>query len=179
MQYKINKTNYCTFEVYKDNKLDGRSYFIPYPSKKDADAVTPKEKRYKSPKVICLNGMWDFKFYPLPKELPDVLDTDKTEFDKLDVPSCWQFRGYCKPFYVNVRYQFPLKPPHIPMEEEVGKCFSWIGVDQKVSLRFKKPKDEYNYVGVYRHYFHVEDAKKNHVISFLGVASCMDLFKTS
>ena len=176
MQYKINKTNYCTFEVYKDNKLDGRSYFIPYPSKKDADAVTPKEKRYKSPKVICLNGMWDFKFYPLPKELPDVLDTDKTEFDKLDVPSCWQFRGYCKPFYVNVRYQFPLKPPHIPMEEEVGKCFSWIGVDQKVSLRFRKPKDEYNYVGVYRHYFHVEDAKKNHVLSFLGAASCMDLY---
>ena len=57
MQYKINKTNYCTFEVYKDNKLDGRSYFIPYPSKKSADEVSPKEKRYKSPKVICLNGL--------------------------------------------------------------------------------------------------------------------------
>ncbi len=176
MQYKINKTNYASFALFKENKLDGRSYFIPYPTKAAADKVSLKEKRYKSPKVICLNGNWDFKFYPLPKELPDVLDTDKVQFDKIDVPSCWQFRGYDKPFYVNIRYQFPFKPPLIPTEEEVGTCFSWIGVDQKISPRWKKPKDQYNFVGVYRHHFDVEDVNDSHILSFLGVASCMDLY---
>ena len=176
MKYQINKTNYHTFNIFGNNKLRGRSYFIPYPSKKEADAVTLKEKRYKSSKVICLNGEWDFKFYPRPKELPDILDTDNIAFDKIDVPSCWQFRGYYHPFYVNVRYQFPLRPPYIPEEEDVGRCFSWLGVDQKLSLRFKKPKDEYNFVGVYRHHFDIKDVSKNYVISFLGVCSCIDLY---
>ena len=176
MRYVINKSNYAKFSVFEDNKLAGRSYFIPYPDRKQADAVSLKEKRYKSPKVICLNGEWDFRFYPLPRELPDVLDTDDMRFEKIDVPSCWQFRGYARPFYVNVRYQFPFRPPFIPKERRAGTAFSWIGMDQKVSLRFRKPKDEYNFVGVYRHYFDVKDAKKGHILSFMGVASCLDLY---
>ena len=42
------------------------------------------------------------------------MDSDAVVFDKLDVPSCWQFRGYDRPFYVNIRYRFPCKPPVIP-----------------------------------------------------------------
>ena len=136
MEYRINKTNYCTFEVFQDNKLPGRSYFIPYPNKEEADKVSLKEKRYRSSKVICLNGKWDFKFYPKPAELPDVLDADKTVFDLIDVPACWQFRGYDHPFYVNIRYQFPFKPPVIPTTEKVGRVFSWIGVDQAIPFSY-------------------------------------------
>ena len=100
MRYKLDKSNYCDFSVLEKNKLPGRSYFIPYPNRRTAEAVSPKEKRYKSGKVLCLNGEWDFKFYPRPAELPDTLDTDAVTFDTLDVPSCWQFRGYDRPFYV-------------------------------------------------------------------------------
>ncbi len=176
MQYEINTTNYCTFETFEVNKLPGRSYFIPYPTKEEADAVTPKEKRYKSKKVQCLNGDWDFKFYMNPKDVPEVLDTDSVEFDKIDVPSCWQFRGYYHPFYVNIRYQFPFKPPQIPTTEEVDRCFTWMGVDQKISPRFRVPHGEYNFVGIYRKFFSVEHPEKRHIISFLGVASCLDLY---
>ena len=176
MEYKINKTNYCDFSIFEDNKLEARSYFIPYINRKEASKVSLKEKRYRSSKVICLNGKWDFKFYPIPKDVPDILNTDKTVFDKIEVPSCWQFNGYDKPFYVNTRYQFPFKPPYIPEEKEVGRVYSWVGFDQHLSLRNKKPKDQYNYVGIYRHYFNVDDCKKNHIISFLGVASCLDLY---
>ncbi len=176
MQYQINTTNYCTFETFEVNKLRGRSYFIPYPSKEEADAVTPKEKRYKSSKVQCLNGDWDFKFYMNPKDVPAVLDTDKTQFDQIDVPACWQFRGYYHPFYVNIRYQFPFKPPQIPTTENVGRCFTWMGVDQKISVRYRVPKNEYNFVGIYRKFFSVANPDKRHVISFLGVASCLDLY---
>ena len=56
MKYKLNTTNYHDFDTIEVNKLEGRSYFIPYSSKKAADAVLPKEKRYASEKVLCLNG---------------------------------------------------------------------------------------------------------------------------
>ena len=176
MKYQLNTTNYHTFSTFAVNKLPARSYFIPYPDRAAADAVKPKEKRYASPKVQCLNGVWDFKFYPRPAELPTELDTDAVAFDKLDVPSCWQFRGYDKPFYVNIRYQFPYKPPVIPTTEKVGRVFSWLGCDTGVRPRWKDPGEEYNFVGVYRRFLQVDNPDKRHVISFLGVASCMDLY---
>ncbi len=176
MQYTLNQTNYCTFNTFEQNKLPGRSYFIPYPTQAQADAVSPKEKRYKSEKVVCLNGDWDFKFYPRPAELPKVLDTDQVQFDTIDVPACWQFRGYDKPFYVNIRYQFPFKPPKIPTTEKVPKVFTWMGVDQAISPRRKDPGEEYNFVGVYRKIVAIDDPGKNHIISFMGVASCLDLY---
>ena len=176
MKYYLDKSNYSDFDTIEKNKLPGRSYFIPYPSREGADRVSLKEKRYQSEKVKCLNGDWDFRFYPRPAELPDVLDTDNVKFDTIDVPSCWQFRGYYHPFYVNIRYQFPYHPPVIPREEKVGKVFSIMGVDQKMSLRYKDPGEEYNFVGVYRKKIEIEDDEKNYVISFLGVASCLDLY---
>lgn len=176
MKYTLNTTNYCDFDTIAVNKLPARSYFIPYPDRKGADAVTAKEKRYGSEKVLCLNGDWDFKFYENPGDLPAVFDTDSVSFDTIDVPSCWQFRGYYHPFYVNIRYQFPFDPPRIPETEKVGRVFSGLGVDQKLSLRWKDPGEEYNFVGIYRKTLNIEDATKNYVISFLGVASCLDLY---
>jgi len=176
VKYSINTSNYHSFDVYEINKLPARSYFIPYPDRAGADGVSLKEKRYRSSKVLCLNGEWDFKFYPRPAQLPAVLDMDAVDFDKIDVPACWQFRGYDKPFYVNIRYQFPYKPPVIPTTEKAGKVFSWIGCDQGISPRWKDPGEEYNFVGVYRRPLHIDDASKHYVISFLGVASCLDLY---
>ena len=176
MKYRINKTNYCDFDKYSINELTPRSYFIPYPDRKSADAAAGKDKRYNSPLVKCLNGDWDFKFYPRPAELPDVLDTDEVKFDTLDVPSCWQFRGYDKPFYVNMRYQFPFDPPKIPETEKVGRTFFWIGADTGIGPKWKDPGEEYNYAGVYRTFFTAEDLSKRHVLSFLGVASCADVY---
>ena len=176
MKYSINTGNYHTFDVFEVNKLPARSYFIPYPDRAGADAVSPGEKRYGSSKVLCLNGKWDFKFYPRPAELPDCLDTDEIDFDKIDVPACWQFRGYDRPFYVNIRYQFPYKPPVIPTTEKVGKVFSWTGVDQEKHLRWKDPGEQYNFVGVYRRFLSIDDTSKHYVIDFMGVASCMDLY---
>ena len=176
MKVQLNQTNYHDFAVFEQNKLPGRSYFIPYPSRREAEAVTPKEKRYRSEKVLCLNGTWDFKFYPCPAELPKVLDTDSIAFDRIDVPACWQFRGYDRPFYVNIRYQFPFKPPVIPTMEKVGRVFTWMGCDQAISPRWITPENEYNFVGVYRRFLDIEDESKHYVLSFLGVASCLDLY---
>lgn len=176
MKYNINSTNYCNFDVYNIGRLKPRSYFIPFSSREGADAVTLKSKRYSSDRVVCLNGEWDFAFYKNPNDLPLEFDSDKAGWDKLDVPSCWQFRGYDKPFYVNIRYQFPFHPPHIPTTEPVGKHFGLWGSDYGFGFRWVKPDNEYNFVGVYRKKFNVADINKNHIISFLGVMSCLDLY---
>lgn len=176
MNYRINRDNYHRFEVLAINKLPPRSYFIPFASQAQADACTLKEKRYASTKVQCLSGMWDFHFYPRPAELPEMLDTAAMSFDQIGVPSCWQFRGYDRPFYVNLRYQFPYRPPQIPQEKPVGTVFSVVGGEHGIGPRWTKPENEYNFVGVYRKYFSVAQPQKRQILSFLGVASCLDLY---
>jgi beta-galactosidase/beta-glucuronidase len=179
VRYRINKSNYCDFNTFEVNKLPPRSYFIPYPDRASADSVSIRDKRYSSPKVRCLNGDWDFRFYQRPSLLPDLLDTDKTAFDKIDVPSCWQFRGYDRPFYVNLRYQFPYDPPNIPETDKAGRVFSLHGADYGLGPRWKDPGEEYNFIGVYRTIFPTGDDDyygKRYVLSFLGVASCADVY---
>ena len=137
MKYQLNQSNYHDFNVFEQNKLPGRSYFIPYPGRREAEAVGPKEKRYRSEKVLCLNGTWDFKFYEDPSDLPDLFDTDRISFDQIPVPSCWQFQGYGRPFYVNSRYPFPFDPPKIPEEDPVGRVFYWAGSDTGILIRLE------------------------------------------
>lgn len=178
MKYKFNQSNYHQFNVIDVNKLDPRSYFIPYNTKEQVDNVALKEERYQSSKVVCVNGEWDFAFYHNPGDVPTFFDTDKITFDKLEVPSCWQYKGYDRPFYVNTRYQFPYNPPVIPSLEQVKKTFCWMGNDYPYMAmpRWQHPVDEYNFVGVYRTWLNIENLNKNHILSFLGVASCLDLY---
>lgn len=176
MKYIINQDNYHTFERLAVNRLAPRSYFIPYPDREQAQKVSLRQKRYASSKVTCLSGQWDFHFYARPAQMPDVLDTQEVDWEKISVPGCWQFQGYDRPFYVNTRYQFPFQPPRIPTVGKVGPVFAWIGADQGTVPRRKDPGEEYNFVGMYRHFFRVDDPRKRHEISFLGVASCVDLY---
>ena len=176
MLYSIDRENYHRFDVMEVNKLPVRSYLIPFEDPEGAMSAGLLEKRYASKKVHCLNGKWDFKFYPIPGQLPRVLDTDQTVFDRIDVPACWQYRGYDRPFYVNTRYQFPYDPPKIPAEEPVGKVFSWVGADQGVKPRWVKPENVFNFVGVYRRKITVAGLDKRRILTFLGVSSCVDVY---
>ncbi len=176
MHYELDRVHYHSFDTIEINKLPPRSYFIPYPDRESAAAANMLTERYGSEKVRCLNGAWNFAFFPDPKELPQVLDTEIQPFDTLDVPSCWQFRGYGKPFYVNTRYQFPYDPPKIPAEEAVGKTFTLGGSDYGIRPKWYSPKGEYNFVGVYRKKLELDNSEKRRILSFLGVASCLDLY---
>ena len=176
MKYQINQENYHRFDIMEIGKMAPRSYFIPYESKARADQVSLKEKRYGSGKVDCLNGLWDFKFYKKPSEMPEILDTEAVDFDQIPVPSCWQFQGYDRPFYVNTRYQFPFDPPRIPTVDAVEKTFCWVGSDLGVKPRYQHPEEEYNFVGVYRKMLEIKELSAQYILSFLGVASCLDLY---
>ncbi len=169
MHYKLHHSLCGDFNTFEVNKLKPRSYFIPFANRKEADGVSLLEKRYKSPYVKVLNGRWDFAYFDNPNELSSSLDTTTMKFDQLEVPSCWQFRGYGKPAYINLRYPFKYNPPVVPTTEPVKDYFS-------VLDGFKKaPEGEYNHAGVYRTFFEISDLSKHYILSFLGVTSCIEV----
>ena len=176
MKYILNNENYYNFKVISDNTLNPRSYFIPYASVSILKNTSLLEERYSSTLVRILNGDWNFKFYKNPNELKLDFDTSKIDFDIIDVPSVWQYKNYDKPFYLNCRYQFPCKPPYIPTLNKVEKAFNVFGNGKFLS--YVKPiEDEYNFVGIYKKDIDlIKKENKKYIITFLGVASCFDLY---
>ena len=106
MKYSINKTNYNDFSVFEINKLEGRAYAIPYSSVETLKKTPFKKERNSSDMVKVLSGKWDFKYFASNKDLPESLDTDAIEFNKVKVPSTWQRTGYEQPAYINCPYAF-------------------------------------------------------------------------
>lgn len=98
------------------------AYFIPYADREGADAGM----RNASPYVKTLCGTWDFRYYESVADVEDDIlapDLDRAAMDKLVVPRSWQTateRGYDAPQYTNVRYPYPVDPPHVPSENPAG-----------------------------------------------------------
>ena len=75
-----------------------------------------------SAKKINLNGEWKFKYVDAPELSPtDFIKSEAgKDWDKIDVPSVWQLRGYDAMHYTDVLYLFPLNPPYVPSENPTG-----------------------------------------------------------
>ena len=148
MKYKIKRNLHTDFSVFEENKLPARSYFIPFSSAEKVQKTDYKSERYNSDRVTMLSGEWDFAYYERLSLVPVIFDTDDALFDKVITPSTWQRTGYDRIAYINTRYPFPKKPPHIP--EDVA-------------------------VGIYRKAVFLEKSARK-VISFLGVAGALSLY---
>lgn len=109
-----------------ENRLPQRVYYIP-------NGFT------------LLNGEWDFKYYERDFDESRI----EKSWDKIEVPSCWQLKGYDNPNYANAAYPFPYDPPFVPTE---------------------------NPMGVYRRTFTVNDNSNKTYIVFEGASSCMELY---
>ena len=89
-------------EIIGINKRAAHAVWLPYD---DEGALMRGEA---SPYKLSLNGVWDFKWVygkaPTPANfaLPGC-NTD--DWDKIDVPSVWQLKGYGKPYYL--AFAFP------------------------------------------------------------------------
>lgn len=132
--------DFKNLEIIHINKEKERAYFFSYDNLEKAKSFDRKNsKGFK-----LLNGEWDFQF----SEFPDMV---KDEWEKIEVPSNWQMKGYDKPWYTNVIYPFALNPPHIPSN---------------------------NPTGTYRRelFFSEDDLKKQQNIIFEGVDSSFHLF---
>ena len=108
-------------EFFEENKEPAHATYIPYTSTASmlADAaytypwLTPETADY-----LSLNGTWKFHFVSEPSARPGETAfwgdaADVSGWDEIDVPSCWEMKGYDKPLYVNVEYPFYNTPPYI------------------------------------------------------------------
>ena len=170
MLYKFNHNLYNRFEVFEQNKLGPRAYFIPFSTREALDATTYLNERSKSDAVTVLSGKWDFKLFNRISEMPREIDSYFFDFDSITVPGCWQFQGYEAPFYINSRYMFDCVPPNIPDDEGT------YGLTAKVDKEgLSSHVKVFNSVGVYRKQFNLTH-KKRHILTFLGVASALQLY---
>jgi beta-galactosidase len=80
------------------------------------DALTCK--REYSNRVMMLNGEWDFHFAIKPADAPKDFYLGRViGWDKIEVPSNWEMKGYDIPIYTSAVYPFrPVDPPNIPYD---------------------------------------------------------------
>jgi len=140
LKYQIIKNIHNNFSVFEKNKLPPRAYAVSYGSSEVLKEMCFKKERYSSDIVTVLSGEWNFKFYKSINNVPDKLDTLKTKFDTVVVPSDWQRTGYQEPVYLNCPYEIKTIAPEIPSDMPVG---------------------------VYRKTVEIEKLSTKHIISFL------------
>ena len=127
-------------ELVHRNRLPARAYAFPYPNAELAARLDPSA----SPWVKSLNGKWRFDYSETPIESPEGFYApgfDASKWDKIEVPSCWQMKGYGRPHYTNVLYPFPVDPPRVPTENPTGSYLREFDIpadwpDKQVILRF-------------------------------------------
>ena len=67
--------------IFKENVLEPRAYFIPFASKQELDKTDIRTERYNSSMVTSLSGEWNFKYYSKHSEIPESFDTQKEKTD--------------------------------------------------------------------------------------------------
>lgn len=105
--------------IYEENKERGHAAFMPYPNAE----VMRADQRYTLPwltprgaNFLDLNGKWRFAYERDARKRSIAFsrdDFDASSWAEIDVPSCWEMKGWDKPLYMNVAYIFDNNPPYI------------------------------------------------------------------
>ncbi|MGN0634591.1 MAG: glycoside hydrolase family 2 TIM barrel-domain containing protein [Acutalibacteraceae bacterium] len=119
---------------------DPCAYYIPYADRESALAG----ERSNSVFFRSLCGEWDFRFYDCFEDAAEVFPQGSTD-RKMPVPYCWQVSGQDGldvPVYSNLKYPFPLDPPHVPLENPCGHYRRTVTLDKafldgEVYIRFE------------------------------------------
>jgi beta-galactosidase len=124
--------------------------------------------RNNTPRIQMLNGEWDFHFAIKPDDAPkDFYRSRVSGWNKIEVPSNWEMKGYDIPIYKSAVYPFrPVNPPYVPRD------YNAMGSYQRT---FSVPKD-WRGMNITLHFGGVSSACKVWVNGkFLGYAedSCL------
>ena len=114
-------------QVLHRGRLPARAWFLHHPDPSSARTALRVSASTghgtESAWSICLDGLWKFRLDPSPVSAPsDFFETDFDDagWDAIEVPCCWQMKGYVRPQYTNVQYPFPVDPPRVPSENPAG-----------------------------------------------------------
>lgn len=115
--------------VFEINQQEARAYYIPGGS-------------------VSLNGKWKFFWCDTPEGIPgnffEANYSDKN-WDRIDVPSNWEMKGYGDKLFRNVAAPFRADPPHTPRDYNPTGLYrrtfkipaEWTA-DKQIFLRFEK-----------------------------------------
>lgn len=102
--------------------MDNRCYYVP----KSADG---------GDRSILLSGEdWKFGYFPYVEAVPEHFYEENfipEGFADMEVPSCWQMKGFDQKQYTNVRYPFPYDPPFVPDENPCGAYVKDFTLEEK------------------------------------------------
>ncbi len=84
---------------------------------------SPRARMHTDARAFDLNGTWCFRW----AERADAVDA--ATWGELSVPAHWQLNGYGEPAYTNVRYPFPVDPPHVPDANPTGEYLRTFDLD--------------------------------------------------
>lgn len=90
--------------------MDNRCWYVP---KQDG----------RESQILLSGDDWKFAWYPSVEEVPEHFwekDLEKEGFINMEVPSCWQMKGFGQKQYTNIRYPIPYDPPYAPGENPSG-----------------------------------------------------------
>ncbi len=116
-KYMENRREMCVSRVKKrweDERLLQIARRIPH---------TDFKRKAEEDCRISLNGDWQFLYIKAPEYSPEGFsepDFPDAQWDTLEVPSCWEMKGYTKMHYTDVWYLFPINPPFVPSENPTG-----------------------------------------------------------
>lgn len=108
-------------QVIGRNKMPARATSYSFPSEDMALKGNRSQARF-----LSLNGEWFFHFETDSKNRPTDFFSGENKvagWDKIEVPSCWEMKGYGTPIYTNSTYPFPNRPPFITRTNPVGSYF--------------------------------------------------------
>lgn len=113
-------------QFFEENKLEAHASFMPYASTTALLTDARQKKPWLTPsgaEFLDLNGTWKFRFVTSPDQRPDRATffgdgADVSGWDDIDVPSCWEMKGYDHPVYANVNYPFVDNPPYVRLRSE-------------------------------------------------------------
>ena len=91
---------YENIQFTSENRKSPRSYYIPGGCSQ----------------YLLLNGEWKFAYFNRDIDVPEKIK----QWDKINVPSCWQLYGYENPNYTNINYPYPCDPPYVPTDNPCG-----------------------------------------------------------
>lgn len=100
-------------QITEINRDPSRATGYSYLSEDDAIKGDRAQSR-----MLLLNGNWDFKFAFKPADASkDFFLAKVNGWDKIEVPSNWELKGYDIPIYKSAVYPFrPVNPPFVPQD---------------------------------------------------------------
>ena len=101
-------------QITELNREPARATAYSFPTEKDA--LTGDRRQ--TPRLLSLNGNWDFNFALKPADAPkDFYKSRVQNWQQLAVPANWEMNGYDKPIYKSAKYPFrPVDPPYVPQD---------------------------------------------------------------